>query len=76
VSLLQRLLLAENHIDHPAALRVRLLFAKVLGQLGVARFKQGIVKGEGTVLASVQRLGELDDGLGGSGYSNVSFFRV
>jgi hypothetical protein len=36
----------------------------MLGQFGVARFEQGIVKGEGAVLASVERLGELHDGRG------------
>ena len=55
---------AQNHIHNPAALRVRLLFAKMFGQFGVARFEQGIVKGEGTVLAGVERFGELHDGRG------------
>jgi hypothetical protein len=50
--------LPQNHIDRPAALRVRYLFAEVPGQLGVPRFEQRIVKGEGTVLAGVKRLGE------------------
>ena len=59
-----RSLLAENQINDPAALRVRLLFAEVLRQLSVTRFEQGIVKGEGAVLASVERLGELHDGRG------------
>jgi hypothetical protein len=30
----------------------------------VARFEQGIVQGEGTVLAGVERFGELHDGRG------------
>jgi hypothetical protein len=38
---------------------VRLLFVKMLGQLSVTGFQQGIVKGEGAVLASVERLREL-----------------
>jgi hypothetical protein len=55
-------LFAENQINHPASLRMQLLFAKVLSQLGVARFEQGIVKGEGAVLAVVERFSELHDG--------------
>jgi hypothetical protein len=34
-----------------------LLLPEVLGQFGVARFEQGIVKGEGAVLSGVERLG-------------------
>jgi hypothetical protein len=40
---------------------VRFPFAEVLGQLGVARFEQRVVKGEGAVLAGLERLGELHD---------------
>jgi hypothetical protein len=40
---------------------MRFLLAKVLGQLGVAGFEQGIVKSEGAVLAGVERLGEKHD---------------
>jgi hypothetical protein len=43
---------------------VRFLFAKVPGEFDVARFEQGIVKGEGTLVAGVERLGELNDGRG------------
>jgi hypothetical protein len=32
------------------------LQSEVLGQLGMARFEQGVVKGEGAVLAVVERL--------------------
>jgi hypothetical protein len=58
------LILSEKQINDPAALRMRLLLREVLRQLGVARFEQGIVKGEGTVLAGIERLGELHAGRG------------
>ena len=54
--------LPQDQIHDPAALGMSGLLAKVLGQLGVACFEQGIVKGEGAVLAGVERLGELHDG--------------
>jgi hypothetical protein len=40
------------------------LSLKVLGQLGVTCFEQGVVKGEAAILAGVERLGELHDGRG------------
>jgi hypothetical protein len=33
---------------------MRFLFAEMVGQFGVARFEQSVVKGEGAVLATVE----------------------
>jgi hypothetical protein len=54
------LIFGKNQIESPAALGMDRL-AEVLGQLGVAGFEEGVVQGEGALLALVLSLRKLRD---------------
>jgi hypothetical protein len=55
---------SHHQIKGETTLRMPLLFLKMLGQLRMAGFEQGMVEGEGAILAVVKSLGKLDDGRG------------
>jgi hypothetical protein len=54
---------SQEKVQHPAALWVP-SFVEVLGEVWVASFEQGVVKGERTGFAIVKGVSQLNDGRG------------